>query len=103
MKNWKEWALIKPFFDFYHSFFNNDMGFSFRKCGAAFAIYTAGKISLSIQDQTMKFYVCCAWMVFAAVCIGLVTIPQLIQFLSDKKGTITETVKTETVNETTKV
>lgn len=82
MKNWKEWAIFKPVVDLYHSFFNNDNGFSFRKLLAAFSIVgVAAKLSIAITDEPLKFKVIVVWLLFGAVCIGLVTIPELIKFI----------------------
>lgn len=76
--------IITPLIDLYHSFFNNDKGMSFRKLGAVFAMYAAYHLQLSILDDNIKKMVILAWMTFGAVCIGLVTIPDLIKFLNKK-------------------
>lgn len=86
MKNWKEWVLIKPVFDLYNSFFNNDNGFSFRKVMAAFSVFcVAYKLSMSVTDDTKKVELVIYWLAFGALCIGLVTIPDLIKFLNKKE------------------
>lgn len=86
-KNWKNWVVFKPVVDFYHSLFNNNLGFSFRKGAAVFALWTAREISLNITDSAQMVACAASWKIFAAVCIGLVTIPELIKFLSIKGGT----------------
>lgn len=84
MSNWKNWVIFKPVFDFYNSFFNNDQGFSFRKLYASIALIFAYQLQTSILDDHVKQQVIYAWMMLGAVCIGLVTIPDLIKFLNKK-------------------
>lgn len=86
MKNWKEWPGIKAIFDIYHSFFTNDKGMSFRKLGAAYSIWVAMKVSMAVTGDEHKVTVAISWMVFAGVLIGLVTIPELIKFLTRGKA-----------------
>lgn len=83
MKNWKNWVIFKPLKDIYDSLFNNDNGFSFRKAAACFSICGVGaEVTYSISDDQFKLYALYAWLTFASVCIGLVTIPDLIKFLN---------------------
>ena len=87
-KTWSDFWLFKPVKDLYNSLFASDGGFSFRKLGAAFGIfYIAAKLSLSVVDEKIKYDLVLVWLVFAAVCIGLVTIPDLIKFISTSKTT----------------
>lgn len=81
----KEWVIFKPFIDLYNSLFNNDKGFSFRKLYAVFAIWAAYQLQLSVLDDKIKAAIILYWQVLGAVCIGLVTIPELIKFLNKNK------------------
>lgn len=83
--NWKNWAICRPFIDIYNSFFNNDKGISFRKLYAILAMHYAFQLQQSITDDNIKRWVIMMWMTLGATCIGLVTIPDLIKFLSSKK------------------
>lgn len=99
--NLKNWTIFKPIIDLYNALFNNDNGFSFRKLGALFAMYSAYKLQLTLTTDSSRQTVIMAWMTFSSVCIGLVTIPDLIKFLNKDK-TITETKTNLEINETTK-
>ena len=81
----KDWLIFKPFKDLYNSLFNNDSGFSFRKLYAILAMHYAFSLQQSIVDDQVKKIVIFGWMTLGATCIGLVTIPDLIKFLSTKK------------------
>ena len=82
----KDWIIFRPIKDLYNSLFNNEEGFSFRKIAAIFSIIVvAAKETYSIVSDVYKFYAVVSWLVFAAVCIGLVTIPDLIKFLNKTK------------------
>lgn len=83
--NYKNWLIFRPFKDFYYSLFNGNGGFSYRKIASVFALYAAYQLQLSITNDNVKQAVIASWQIFAAVCIGLITIPQLISFLSSKK------------------
>lgn len=85
MKNWKNWIIFTPIKDVYNSLFNNDAGISFRKLYAVLAMHYAFNLQKSVTDDNVKKWIILAWMVLGATCIGLVTIPQLIQFLQEKK------------------
>lgn len=91
----KNWAIFQPFISLYYALFNDERGFSYRKLGATFALYTAAKISFTITVEDTRFYLVITWIAFGAVCIGLVTIPDLIKFLSEKTS-FKETVTKET-------
>ena len=83
-KNYKNWLIFKPFIDIYNSFFNGNGGFSYRKLAGIYALYVARDLGLSIVDDNVKQNVIFYWQTFASVCIGLITIPQLITFLVTK-------------------
>lgn len=85
MGNWKEWVIFKPIVDIYNSLFNNDKGISFRKGYAVIAIIYAYQLQLSILDDKVKEKIIYSWQLVGLLCIGLVTIPDLIKFLSSKK------------------
>jgi len=74
--------IFKPLSDLYHMFFTNDKGMSLRKGGFVFGLICAYRLQTSIVDDHVKQGVISSWQIFAAVCIGLVTIPELIKFLN---------------------
>lgn len=80
--NYKNWIILRPVKDVYNSLFNNDKGISYRKGSSAFAIYAAYQLSISIQDDNVKKIAILFWLIFSAVGIGLVTIPDLIKYLN---------------------
>lgn len=60
------------------------IGFSARKLSALVAISISIYSTQRINDATILMYVIFGWLVFASVCLGLVTIPELIKFLNSK-------------------
>jgi uncharacterized membrane protein len=76
--------VFKPIADIYNAFFTNDKGMSLRKIGFVFALLCAYQLQTSITDDHIKQNVISAWQIFGAVCVGLVTIPELIKVLSAK-------------------
>lgn len=82
----KEWTLIKPFSDLYHTLFTNDNGMSQRKVIAYYTVlFVAAKLSFSVTDEKIKADLVYSWQIFAGVCLGLVTVPELIKFLNKGK------------------
>lgn len=78
-------------------------GYSIRKELAVIAVISAVYIACNKLPEADRIYAVYSLEVFAATCIGLVTIPELIKFLSLKRGTEIEITKTtETVNESVK-
>lgn len=78
-------------------------GFSGRKISAMIGVLTAVYIAGWLLPEKDRIYAVYAFLIFALLCLGLVTVPQLIQFLSDKKSAIIRTTQTtETVSETKK-
>lgn len=100
-KNWKKWVVFKPIVDFYNMMFVNDVGASLRKVGFVFSLFCAMDLQKSILDDNIKQIVISHWQIFGAVCIGLVTIPELIKFLN-KDTTTSKITTTEEVNIETK-
>jgi hypothetical protein len=81
-KNWKQWAVLKPLIDLYNSLFNNDKGFSYRKIAAGFSVFfVAYKISMQVTDDKLRVQLVEIWLTFGCICLGLITIPDLIKFL----------------------
>jgi hypothetical protein len=66
-------------------FFTNDSGMSLRKGGFAFALFAAYHLQLSVVDDHIKQNIISSGMIFGSVCIGLVTITDLIKFLHRDK------------------
>ena len=81
-------TLIK---DFFLSFSNRDGGLSARKLNAYAAVVIAIQATTWIGDAQTLMYVIFAWLTFACVCLGLVTIPELIKVLKGKdEGSISK-------------
>jgi len=85
MTNWKNWVMFKPISDFYHMFFTNDIGMSLRKWGFVFTLFAAYHMQLSVLDDHIKQNIISSWMIFGAVCLGMVTAPQIIDLLTKSK------------------
>ena len=66
---------------------NHSVGYSGRKLSALATTLTAIYIATTLLPETDRIYGVYACFAYAAVCLGLVTIPQLIEFLSGKKPT----------------
>lgn len=66
------------------SFENNKLGYSGRKASAFWAIVVVATIiSFKHTDISTVFEIVCAWLIFACMCLGLVTAQNVIEF---KKG-----------------
>lgn len=76
-------------------------GFSGRKISTAVALLTAVFIACFKLPPNDRIYAIYAFLIFAAVGLSLVTIPDLIKVLNAKNGTIIETTKVETQTTTT--
>lgn len=87
------------------SFSNEKGGLSGRKLSAFAGVSTACYIGIYTLPESDRLYGIYAFLMFALLCLGLVTIPELIKVLSFKKGggTIIETTKTEKTEEKTEV
>lgn len=64
-----------------------DGGYSGRKLSALAAIIVSIHSTERIVDAGVLMYVIFGWLVFASICLGLVTIPELIKFLNSKNET----------------
>jgi hypothetical protein len=93
---------MKFFRKLFGSLDNSSEGYSGRKMSAMVSVLTAIWIAVKLLPKEDLLYAFYAFLGFALLCLGLVTIPQLIEFLSDKPGKIKETVKTETTTEKAK-
>jgi hypothetical protein len=83
-------TITKPFVDIYNAFFANNEGMSLRKLAFAFALGAAYQLQQSVLDDHVKQNIISSWQIFGAVCIGLVTIPELIKFLNRGKDEPTD-------------
>jgi hypothetical protein len=72
---------------FWGSFDNNTGGYSARKLSACFAINIAALITVWKVPTPDQIYAACAWLVFALLCLGIITAEQIIKFKNggDKK------------------
>lgn len=72
-----------PFKDFYNSFKNDQNGFGSRKLSAFYAIVcVSGVITLKYTTPDNLRDVVSIWLLFALLCMGLVTIQQIIQVIN---------------------
>ena len=74
--------------DIWESFKINDIGASSRKLSAFWAIVVVATfISYKYTSSANVFEMVIVWLLFACVCLGLVTIPELLKDLVElKKG-----------------
>jgi len=81
------------------SFKTTPGGFSGRKISAALSLIWACYLADGLTGDA-RMHAVFAFLIFSAVCLGLVTIPELIKFLSTKGGFVKEeTISTTTVKE----
>lgn len=73
--------------DFINSFRNDSKGFSGRKLSAFWAIVIVATY-LSYDNTTPEnaLYIIITWLVFASVCLGMVTVPKLLETLTEIKN-----------------
>jgi hypothetical protein len=76
------------------SFSTEDGGFSARKLSAFAAVVTSVYITVKLLPKEVQIYALCAWLLFALLCLGLVTGSQLVML---KNGN-SETKKTDSEN-----
>lgn len=94
--------MIKVIKNIFLSLDKTSEGYSIRKELAVAATVAFIYMACNKLPESDRIYAVYSLEIFAAVCIGLVTIPELIKFISLKGGSIevTKTEKTETVTET---
>lgn len=77
-----------------NSFKNNNLGNSARKSSAFWGVMVATFITvykLPLNDQLQALYV---WLLFSMICMGIVTIENVIQLKNGKSTSTTETTTT---------
>lgn len=73
--------------DIWNSFKNNADGLSGRKLSAFWAImFVSTYLSYKHTDLSNVIEMVGMWLIFAAVCLGLVAIPELMKFLAEIKN-----------------
>jgi hypothetical protein len=77
--------IIKLITDFIDSFRADKAGLSGRKISAAISLLSAIFIAAKLLPPEERIYAVYALLTYSGVCLGLVTIPELITFLSGKK------------------
>lgn len=97
---WK--TITQPFRDLYNSFKTTEGGFSARKLSAAAAVAAAMFITVKHTDATNLVAVLEVLLLFALLCLGLVTFGDLVSWRTGRtKETVKESeIKKETVTET---
>jgi hypothetical protein len=72
---------MKKLFDnFIKSFTTDSEGFSARKLSAFVAVITAIYVTAKEIPQETQIHALYAWLCFALICLGIVTIEQIIRF-----------------------
>lgn len=80
---------MNPFKWLAKSFSADKDGGSARKLSAFYAVVLmAGFITIKKTDAANALYMLIAWLIFAGVCLGMVTIQQLIELKNGKKDEI---------------
>lgn len=78
---------MNPFIDIWDSFKTGTSGLSGRKTSAFWAItIVATALSFKFGNNSNVLELVLMWLVFGAICLGLVTIPELIKFLAELKN-----------------
>lgn len=73
--------------DVWNSFKNNTEGLSGRKLSAFWAIvFVATALSYKYTTEQTVFKIVSLWLLFGSICLGLVTIPELIKFIVEMKN-----------------
>ncbi len=73
--------------DIWDSFKTNNNGLSGRKISAAWGVSIAATyVTYKHTTNENMLKVLIVWLVFSCVCLGLVTIPELIKFLAELKN-----------------
>jgi len=91
--------------DIYNSFNNNSKteGFSARKLSAFAGVMVAMIATFRFCDEKILVDVIIAWLLFALLCMGIITLQQVIDFRAGKVSsstTTTEKTKVEKVEKT---
>ena len=73
--------------DLWNSFKNNPDGLSGRKVSSAWAIVVVATfLSYKYTTSETAFKIIGLWLLFGSICLGLVTIPELIKFIIEMKN-----------------
>ncbi len=98
----KNWEIIK---DILESFNNNASGWSARKLAAFTAVVAAAlPVTWKYTNSTNLPDVLYAWLVFALLCLGIITLEQVIKFKSSiRNPNIPDKETTTTVEDPGKV
>ena len=75
----KLFAKLVASFDMTHN------GFSGRKISACIAVIVAVHLSEKFASATNVEYIINSWMLFALLCLGIVTVEQILRFKSGKE------------------
>ena len=87
--------------DLYNSFHNKPDGFSARKLSAFAGVMVAIIATFKFCDEKVLIDVITVWLIFSLLCLGIITLQQVIDFKTGKNSSIT-TTKTEKVEMTDK-
>lgn len=79
---------------------NYTPGYSGRKISTAISVVTIVYLSVYRAPESAIKEIIYSLEIFSSICLGLITVPDLIKFLSGKKEGVTE-IKTESFSETT--
>jgi len=81
--------------DLYKSFGNNKDGFSARKLSAFTGVTIAAIATFRFCDEKVLTDVLAAWLLFSLLCLGIITLQQVIDFRAGKSSSVTTTEKTK--------
>lgn len=74
---------MKLISDIYHSFFNNDKGFSARKLTSFAAFWTAFELAQTLEGDN-RLYAVYGFLSTGLLCLGIVTVQNIIDFKNGK-------------------
>lgn len=69
-----------------NSFKNNDIGYSGRKLTAAFSVAMGAYITIYKLSGDMYLHALYAWQILALLCLGIVTVQNILDFKNGKEN-----------------
>jgi len=72
------------------------LGYSGRKLSAMVGVLTGVYLTIKLLPSEAQLHALYAWLTFSLLCLGIVTVEQIIKFKTGQTGTTTETTSTTT-------
>lgn len=91
---------MKVFSYIFHSFTNSPEGFSARKLAAFTGVMTALVVTFYFGTSGFAVELVLIWLAFALLCLGIITIQQIVDFKNGKNTTTTTSFSQTTTDET---